>query len=527
MKKRSLQSQVNPAQQISQLGSAPAPVGGWNARDSIANMDPRDATILDNFFPSASSVDLRPGNVSYATGFATRVQTMMSYASPTVQKLFACNSVGIFDITAGGAIGAAVTALTIGSGQYANFSTAAGSFMMFVNGADKPRLYDGAVWESVDGGSAHAITGITTTSIVNINSFKNRLWFCLTGSLDIYYLPVASIGGAATVFPLGGLFTRGGFLEAMGTWTIDGGAGVDDLAVFVTSEGEMAVYKGTDPSSPTTWALVGIFYIGEPIGRRCFVKYGGDLLFLCKQGLYPISKALQSASIDKTVALSDKINQAFSSATSLYGANLGWQMTVFPSQNAIIVNIPTFVGTATDQYVMNTLTQSWCRFQGWNAGCFIVWKGNLYFGSETTVMQAWTGPADNGAYITGVALTAYSYLTPSYAPFMNQTGLKHFKLIRPVLLVNGAYDLYIGVNVDFDDSQDYSIVLASQATGSLWDTALWDTGVFGSGPATSKQWNSVGVNDGYAVAAKMQIRSKIATVKWQSTDFVYERGGVI
>jgi len=527
MKKQAMQSQVNPAQQIAQLGSAPAPVGGWNARDSIANMAPTDATILDNFYPSASSVDLRQGSLTYATGFATRVQTLMSYSSPTVQKLFGCNSTGIFDVSVGGAIGAAVTSLTVGSGQYANFSTAAGSYLMYVNGVDKPRLYDGTVWESVDSVSAHAITGLTTTSIVSINAFKNRLWFCLSGSLDVYYLPVASIGGAATVFPLGGLFTRGGYLTAMGTWTIDGGNGVDDLAVFATSEGEMAIYKGTDPSSPSTWALIGIFYIGEPVGRRCFCKYGGDLLFLCKQGLFPLSKALQTASLDHTQALSDKINPAFAAATTAYGNNLGWQITVFPLNNAVIVNVPTYIGTAADQYIMNTVTQSWCRFQGWNAACFLVWKGNLYYGSETTVVQAWTTNSDDGNYITGTALTAYSYLTPSYAPFMNQTGLKHFKLIRPVLLINGAFDLYIGVNVDFNDSQDYSIASAAQASGSLWDTALWDTGIYGSGPVTSKDWNSIQVNDGYAVAAKMQIRSKIANVKWQSTDFVYERGGVI
>jgi hypothetical protein len=45
----------------------PAPVGGWNARDPIADMPARDAVFLDNFFPRASDVMLRPGSALLAT----------------------------------------------------------------------------------------------------------------------------------------------------------------------------------------------------------------------------------------------------------------------------------------------------------------------------------------------------------------------------------------------------------------------------------------------------------------------------
>ena len=39
--------------------SIPAPLGGWNARDSLANMDPMDAVQMDNFFPTPNDVALR------------------------------------------------------------------------------------------------------------------------------------------------------------------------------------------------------------------------------------------------------------------------------------------------------------------------------------------------------------------------------------------------------------------------------------------------------------------------------------
>jgi hypothetical protein len=519
MKKPAMQSKFNPTQMTSSIGTAPAPVGGWNTRDAIAAMPPTDAAVLDNFYPSSTSVDLRLGSATWARGFAARVESLISYASPTTQKLFGCDSTGIFDITAGGLIGAAATSLVNGYGQYINFTTAAGSYVQFVNGQNKLKLYDGAVWSDIDGVSVPAITGIATTDIININSFKNRIWYVLRDSLDVWYLPVASIGGAAVKFALGGLFKKGGFLMAMGTWTIDGGAGVDDFAVFATSKGELAVYQGTDPSSPTTWALVGVYYIGEPLGRRCFTKYGGDLLYLCKQGLFPLSKALQTASIDRTMALSDKISPTFSESATAYGANKGWEATIFPAANMVLVNVPAFIGSASYQYTMNNLTQSWCRFTDWTASCFIVYNENLYYGGENTVTQAWTGIADNDAYVTGVALTAYTYL--------NYAGEKHMKMIRPNLQVDSAYDLYLGVDFDYSNLVDYSTVLASVGGTSLWSVGLWDVAVYGGGPTIVRQWNTVPANTGSAVALKMQIRTKLSGVRWISTDFVYETGGVL
>lgn len=517
--KNPLLDQINRGMKAT-VGSAPAPVGGWNTRDSIANMNPMDAPVLDNFFPSSTSVDLRKGSMDWATGFPSRVKTLMNYASPTTTSFFGADDTGIYDITTGGAIGAAVTPLANGYCQYINFSTAAGSFLLSVNGQDKLKLYDGATWADIDGVSVPAITGLATTSIININAFKNRIWFTQRDSLDIWYLPVASIGGAATKFPLGGLFTRGGYLMSMGTWTVDGGGGVDDLAVFVTSEGEIAVYQGTDPASPTTWSLVGIYFISAPLGRRCFTKYGGDLLYLCRQGLYPISSALQSASVDKTIALSDKISPTFNESAQAFHSNLGWQTTIFTTANMLLVNVPAYVGSQSYQYVMNLITKSWCRFTDWNSSCLFTWDGNLYFGGENKVVQAWTGVSDNNDYITGTAMTAYSYL--------NSPGLKHFKLVRPIMKVSSSFDLYIAVTIDYDDNDfDYSIISSTIGTASLWDTAIWDLDLWGSGPSTVKFWNSVNVNDGYATAFKMQIRTKLSSVQWQSTDYAYMPGGVI
>ncbi|MDY6498001.1 hypothetical protein, partial [Clostridioides difficile] len=177
-------------------------------------------------------------------------------------------------------------------------------------GTDKLLNYDGTNWTKVDGASTYAITGVTTSTLNNIEVFKNRVWFTQAGTLNAWYLPTSAIAGAATAFPLQGIATLGGYLTGIGTWTIDAGYGVDDLLVFCTSKGQIIVYKGTDPASATTWALVGVWNVGTPVGPRCLYKYSGDLLYICQDGVLPLSSALQSSRVNPKVALTDKIQQA-------------------------------------------------------------------------------------------------------------------------------------------------------------------------------------------------------------------------
>ena len=70
------------------VASLPAPVGGWNARDSLANMAPTDAVTLDNLFPGVSSVGLRGGYQNHVTGITGQVETLMTYNGGSTDKMF-------------------------------------------------------------------------------------------------------------------------------------------------------------------------------------------------------------------------------------------------------------------------------------------------------------------------------------------------------------------------------------------------------------------------------------------------------
>jgi hypothetical protein len=499
------------------VASLPAPVGGWNARDSLANMAPTDAVTLDNLFPSVSSVILRGGYTEHATGMTGQIETLMTYNGGATDKMFAIVGGEIFDVTSAGAVGAAaVTGLTNSRWEYVNITTSGGSYLYAANGVDKPRLYNGSSWTAIDGVSTPAITGVTTTSLHAPTLFKNRMWFIEKDTLKAWYLPTASVGGAAQALDLSSVARMGGKLQAMATWTIDAGYGVDDNLVFITNQGEVIVYRGTDPSSASTWALIGVWQIGSPVSRRCVAKYGGDLLVLTLDGLIPLASALQSSRLDPQVALSDKIQGAFATATRAYKDTFGWALLYNPLNNALIVNIPVATGSQ-QQFVMNNITKAWCRFTGWYANCWALLGDQPYFGTNGVVAKGWTTDyADNSTAITTRALQAFNY-------FETRGVIKYFTRGRPTIYTNGIPTIAVGVNVDFQTEDQVGALSFASSSAGLWNQGLWNQATWGS--ATVVTNNFVGLQGiGYCAAINFNSSSKNITLEWASTDIVYQLG---
>lgn len=504
---------------IIRTASIPAPVGGLNARDALANMPEDDAVVLENWFPRPSDVQLRKGYINWATGFSGWVETIAQYNAPTSKKLFAASGSAIYEATTQGAIGAAkVTALTNARFQHINTATAGGNFLLMVNGADKLNGFDGTNWWK-DGDGAHDITGFDTTKAVHINLFKNRVWFTEKDSFKIWYLAVDSISGAATSINFGSLFKLGGYLNCMVNWTINNQGGIDDYAAFVSSEGEIALYKGTDPASATTWALVGIFRIGRPIGRRCFIKAGSDVIFICADGAFPISKALLNDRSQLNVSLSDKIQNLIGNDVQSYAANFGWQPMLYPIGNKLIINVPKIQNTQQYQYVMNTINGSWCKFTGWNAACWEFFNDGIYFGGNGVVCQADTGNDDNGSAIVGDAEPAFSY-------FGKKGQIKRITMARPIFSSDGFFSPALALNTDFQDIIPQTVTNYIATSGGAWDTSAWDVTAWSASGQIIKNWITVnGV--GTAVTLRVKVSLLGLNVNWQATDYAYELGGVL
>jgi hypothetical protein len=577
--------------------SLPAPIGGWNARDSLAEMNPLDAVQMVNFFPTPTDVTLRKGFTKYSTGITGAVLSIFNYSSPTGNSLFASTATTIYNANTSTAT-VSLTGNTNGEWVQTSLTTAGGSFMPAVNGVDPMIVYDGTLWQrsattgtaqtistitrggtgnltatlttavahglvtgntitvagavpaefngtyrvTVTGGTTltytmatapsgdastvgtytvkYFITGENSNKFATVNLFKERLYFVIENSLDFCYLPVDSINGAITKFPLGGIFKNGGYLQAMGTWTIDAGYGVDDLAAFVTSNGEVAVYKGSDPSDPNDWALIGIWNIGQTFNRRCMFKFGGDLLVLTEGGLVPLSAGLQSTRLDPRVNITDKIFYAISQATSLYSSFYGWQINYFAKQNMLILNVPVIGGS--EQYVMHNITKSWSRFTNIKANCWELSGDDMFFGGIGYVGKFYDTFADDGNNIKAFVQQAYSY-------FDSRGQQKRFTLVRPILQTdNGLPTVLCGISTDFDTVDLTNQISFNPSILEIgeWDVDTWDNANWGGGLVTTKVWQGV-TGIGYAGSVSLNVVSQAIELHWASTDYVMEQGGIL
>lgn len=497
---------------VAQPTSIASPVYGLNARDPIAAMDPRYAILLENWFPEANSVRIRKGSATFATGMGAVTQTIMSYTPRTGgTQLYAANNGSIYNVSASGAVGAAVV-----SGLSSNYwhwwqttNSAGAAFLTIANGVDTVRQWDGAAW------TAPAITGPAATSdLITITAHMHRLWFIQKASMLAWYLPVDAITGAALSFNFGPIFRKGGFLSQIGTWTLDAGIGMDDHLVAITSEGEVAVYKGTDPASADTWALVGVFELAPPIGRKCLCKFGGDLLVLTNRGIFPLSNSLKDVSTaSQGVSLSSAIDPLLKSDFELYGTLTGWEMVLYAPGELLVVNVPESTTTA-HQWAMNTLTKRWTKFTGWASLCYVNVDSRLFFGASTKTVQAWQGGRDDTTQVTAQAVQAFNY-------FGSRTAIKRWTLARLIFDSADTISMQAALSVDFNAVPPTDFVPVGATTSALWDTATWDTAVWGGGTSIYALFQSVS-GMGYNAAISLKAVQVTEPTRWLATDYAYE-----
>ena len=94
---------------IAKTVTFPAPTSGWNARDALAAMGKGDAVILENFVAKTTEVTLRSGSIDHVTGISGTVESLCVHSAPNgTTTMFAAAGSSIYNVTAAGAVGAAV-----------------------------------------------------------------------------------------------------------------------------------------------------------------------------------------------------------------------------------------------------------------------------------------------------------------------------------------------------------------------------------------------------------------------------------
>lgn len=574
--------QRNLAPRKSDLKVFGSPVAGWIANRSLSN--PQDgaqgAAVLDNFFPTATSVMLRRGKVLLRTVGSADITSMFTYNAGVIEHLFAANATDIYDAQSGTNVYAGT-----GGGHWntVQFGTTGSTYLIGVNGFSTGFIYDGTTfWPYVKGGisnlnytartvafvvggtvtggtsgatgvivkvtvgtpttigtlairtitgtfvSGEIITGslggsatangvpvqaipgadfgaYTSADMQYVWVYKNSLYFIRKNSLSFYYLPADAAGGTPTEISLAGVLTIGGTLLIGHGWSLDSGqgGGLSEQNVFISDEGEVAVYQGLSPAANQGWSLVGIYRIGSPLGDRAFVRAGADLLISTTIGMVSLANAIQrDIAATAPQAVSYPINDAWSQALILRGMT-NWQAIIWPEGQMVLVAPPKIIGgTSPVVFAVNANTMAWCRFTNWDALCFATFQGNLYFGSPAgKIYEANTSGYDDGAVYTGVYI-------PLFDDFGSPASRKVPKMGRAITRSLAS------VRSSLEFKADYDITTATPPSAglvngtSIWGSAIWGSGIWGAIADTvlNEDWVSL-AGTGYTGSIAYQVTS--------------------
>ena len=183
----------------------------------------------------------------------------------------------------------AVSGLTNAKWQSINITTAGGSFLLMVNGADKMRIYNGTTWDS-DGGGTYTVTGSTR--------LRPRISTCSKPRLVLPNPNPESLVSAHQLHCRRGALVR--LLRDCQAWRIpDDHADMDDgrrlrhgrygrLADL--EQGKSLFIVEPTPHPPHMVTGRG-FEIGAPIGRRAGISNGGDIVVMTQDGLVPLGQS--------------------------------------------------------------------------------------------------------------------------------------------------------------------------------------------------------------------------------------------
>jgi len=246
------------------------------------------------------------------------------------------------------------------------------------------------------------------------------------------------------------------------------------------------------------------------------------------QGLVSLNDMLTST---KTTAAQNtvearKVQPALSAAARNTGVLAGWQLYFYPTENMLLINVPSNTSAGNTQFAENTTNSAWTQFLGYDASCFATYQNKPFFGTkEGVIYQGWTGQADKvmlgdnlgGTEVVGYVQQAYSYL--------NAPGIqKQIGMYKPTFLVSA--DAIYASKVVYDflfESPDFGLAPPSN-DGARWDISLWDQAVWTGGLKTQRIWSQA---EGMGVAASFSyaVRAK-SEVTLVATDFTYKTGGI-
>lgn len=441
------------------------PVGGWNTRDPISNMDPQYAVEMENYFADGGTVSLRKGYLSHATGVGSSVSiSLFEYVRSSGTRFLLAESVSatpnLYDATAAGA------ATDIDGGN----SLANDGPLDMVNFMDRVfmKTYgnnrDVYVWQGAGTITTAAFTmgaGGDDKDLKRPAVYRKRLYFIQYTAPVIWYTELpGAITGNLLSFDLSSELSLGGNLLFIGSTSLSGnGANIDNVFVMISEMGEILIYEGDYPTA-SNWRQIGKYYIAAPAAPKSFFYWGQDVIIITREGLVALSSVVNAGTTGQYQYLSDAIAPTFKEYIN-YAVSLAspgpWYISGlhYPQGNYLLINIP--IDGATIQFVMNTITRAWAMFTNQTAGGWSLYNNALYFGgSGGVIYKADTGYFDDNG--SGVASNRATKLRFAYNYFGDPEHVKQFVSAIPTIYESEGLSLTLDVDVDYANTAAVSTV---------------------------------------------------------------------
>jgi hypothetical protein len=542
---------TRPKPKVLQSVRVPSPIRGMDARLAMSQTTDDYCVYTINMVPYEYGMQTRKGFSEHAinlTGVGgDRVGCIIPFGSArdvtgdVDHRLFASTNEGIWDVTASTDAPSLVVDFPIkadpaGYGDYVHYTTRNGGNLLFfadrVNG-----LYeydaDTDTWDRPDN-----IQGVDAAQVRHLLIHKERLWLVEADSTNAWYLPLGAPTGQATDFEFGSKFKHGGSIAALFSWTVDGGAGVDDMFIAVSREGDVVVYQGDDPDTADTWSLRGVYYIGEvPAGTDFGGEHAGELYLLSAYGVSSLNELLKGVgsvgAADNTVA--GRITSLLRTQMQRYITDNGWAVKSIPSEGGMLISTPPEASlltlNRTTQYYYNSAVQGWGIWRDMPMTCFDSWRSEIYFGTADGRICKVEGERDEVKLNATVGETngeaiEFSLLS-SYSDLGIPAAHKRVTHIRADFVTdNVAPSVRLRAFYDFDLREIRPPLARNFTEFGEWDVALWDDGIWGKAGGAASGANVLlgGWGAGRHIAVAMAGKTAVAT-RFMGWDVTFDVGG--
>ena len=559
------------AKQTAQMARYPAPSGGMDVRAGMAVADPNLSVYAYNLIARDYGLTVRKGYRQWASsldnGLGVGVHSLISFdgieENGVSNKVFGVTNEGIWDATSksdANTAGRLVYTFTnqqanSGYGVYTQFVTDAGEESLFyadnVNGLVEYSLPLGT-WSVPNISSAPSNPALDISKVAFVTMHKSKLWMVESDSDKAFYLPDGAKQGAhASAIYFGSKFPHGGNVEALYSWSVDGGNGLTDYLIVVSRSGDILVYSGDDPNVADSstglepWRLVGRYFVGEvPRGNSFCAEHAGDLYILSVNGLNSMNALLQG--VDSAVtnlsasntSPSAKISSLLRREITKTIGDYGWSVSLLPAEGGILITSPTEGGKRPVQYFYALDTASWSMWRDAPIACVSSFNKITVMGSyygdvcfmDVHADNVREDPNDPSAILQHDIL--WSVLT-SFLPLSGEGVYKHITFIRPDILAMGQPEYVCVSRYDYNvtEAHDAGLVTRPRTDGDVWginaadlDAAVWGTAVWAGGG--QRPYNSVIGARGYgryaAIAMQGVSRSATTIIGW---DVAHTTGG--